>query len=444
MERVACVQLVKQLKTNNLYEILQSAFKQLHSTETVLLRVQNDLLQAVDNEGGAISVLLDLSAAFETIDHEKLLNLLNQPGGIRGVALKWFESYLKNRTQTVQIRSCTSTPVTLKYWVPQGSVLSLILLSYLLCAQPPPPPPPPLAMLFENMGWHDDVIKWKHFPRNWPFVREIHRSPVNFPHKGQWRGALMFSLIYAWINDWVNNREAGDLRRQHGHYDVIVMNFHLYADDTQLYISFQPGVLVSKETAISCVEACIKDKKIWLANNLLKLNDDKTELIAIKSQNQHISKNIGSSLITPSSEPPRNLGVFFFTRDVFSMTTRMLSLRCKFDNITQVLIDLHWLPVEQRIENKVVLLFYKALLGKAPAYISPLLSLYTPTRPLRSETKSLLRVPICRLEGFGRRRFSYAAPSLWNPLPTPVKCASSIDTFKGSLEGTRRILQLLC
>ena len=71
---------------------------------------------------------------------------------------------------------------------------------------------------------HDDVIKWKHFPRNWPFVREIHRSLVNFPHKGQWRGALMFSLIYAWINDWVNNRDAGDLRRQHGHYDVIVMS----------------------------------------------------------------------------------------------------------------------------------------------------------------------------------------------------------------------------
>ena len=75
--------------------------------------------------------------------------------------------------------------------------------------------------------FHDDVIKWKHFPRNWPFVREIHRSPVNFPHKGQWRGALMFSLIYAWINDWVNNREAGELRRQHGHYDVIVMHASL-------------------------------------------------------------------------------------------------------------------------------------------------------------------------------------------------------------------------
>ena len=70
---------------------------------------------------------------------------------------------------------------------------------------------------------HYDVIKSKHFPRYWPIVRGIHRSPVNSPHKGQWRGALMFSLICVWINGWVNNREAGDLRRFRAHYDVIVM-----------------------------------------------------------------------------------------------------------------------------------------------------------------------------------------------------------------------------
>ena len=74
--------------------------------------------------------------------------------------------------------------------------------------------------------YHDDVIKWNPFPRYWPFVRGIHRSPVNSPHKGQWRGALMFSLICAWINDWVNNREAGDLRRHLGHYDVNVVYSH--------------------------------------------------------------------------------------------------------------------------------------------------------------------------------------------------------------------------
>ena len=92
---------------------------------------------------------------------------------------------------------------------------------------------------------HDHVMKWKHFPRYWPFVRGIHRSPVNSPHKGQWRGALMFSLICVWINDWVNNREAGDLRRYRAHCNVTVMNSWVvfpiiisfdYYCDTLLYI----------------------------------------------------------------------------------------------------------------------------------------------------------------------------------------------------------------
>ena len=74
-----------------------------------------------------------------------------------------------------------------------------------------------------SLKYHDDVIKWKHFPRYWPSVRGIHRSPVNSPHKGLWRGALMFSLICVWINGWVNNREAGDLRRNLAHYDVTVI-----------------------------------------------------------------------------------------------------------------------------------------------------------------------------------------------------------------------------
>ena len=83
------------------------------------------------------------------------------------------------------------------------------------------------AAIDDNVGimaTHDDVIKWRHFPRYWSLVRGIHRSPVNSPHKGQWRGALMFSLICVWINGWVNNGEACDLRRHRPHYDVIVMS----------------------------------------------------------------------------------------------------------------------------------------------------------------------------------------------------------------------------
>ena len=81
------------------------------------------------------------------------------------------------------------------------------------------------SLLFNkgNLG-HDDVIKWKHFPRYWPFVWGIHQWLVNSPHKGQWCGAVMFSFICAWINGWVNNRAADDFRCHHAHYDVIIMD----------------------------------------------------------------------------------------------------------------------------------------------------------------------------------------------------------------------------
>ena len=72
--------------------------------------------------------------------------------------------------------------------------------------------------------FHDDIIKWKRFPRYLPFVWGIYRSPVNSPHNDQWHRALMFSSIRAWTNGWVNNREAGDLRRNRAHYDVTAMS----------------------------------------------------------------------------------------------------------------------------------------------------------------------------------------------------------------------------
>ena len=104
-----------------------------------------------------------------------------------------------------------------------------------------------------SLGWHDDVIKWKHFPRYWPFVRGIHRSPVISPHKGQWCGALIFTLICARINGWVNNREAGDLRRYRGHYDVIVMGvlYHRVPETSTLPKYIQDPYLVLSMPAAS-------------------------------------------------------------------------------------------------------------------------------------------------------------------------------------------------
>ena len=83
---------------------------------------------------------------------------------------------------------------------------------------------------------HDDIIKWKHFPRNWPFVWRIHRTPVNSPYKGQWCRALMFSLICTWINGRVNNGQAGDLRCHHAHYDATVMDDDRLTHGHQLWL----------------------------------------------------------------------------------------------------------------------------------------------------------------------------------------------------------------
>ena len=97
----------------------------------------------------------------------------------------------------------------------------------------------------------------QHFPRYWPFVRGIHRPPVNSPHKDQRRGALMFSLICAWINGWVNNREAGDLRRHRAHCDVIVMNY-LYGS-TSMATHSGPSLALWRQCDLGLISAlCIR------------------------------------------------------------------------------------------------------------------------------------------------------------------------------------------
>ena len=356
IERIVCSQLVEHLQSNGLYEVFQSAYRQFHSTETALLRVQNDLLQAVDEHGGAVLVLLDLSAAFDTIDHVKLLNLLQNSFGIQGNSLNWFKSYLSDRTQSVLINGKKSKPCELIYGVPQGSVLGPVLFT-------------------------------------------IYTTPL------------------------------GDIIRGHG------LTFHLYAADTQLYVAFKPCQSISKQDTITRIEKCVEDIRIWMADNLLKLNDDKTEVIVITSRDklsceQNITINVGGCDIAPSKDPPRNLGVLFdstcglkhhinkicqsinynvycigkirkyLTQSTAEMMVnatitsrldycnsllygihddqinqlqwcqnnagRIVTLTRKYAHFTPVLFNLHCLPVVYRIRFKILLLTYKALNGLAP------------------------------------------------------------------------------
>ena len=134
LERIVLSQLNEHLNHNNLLSPLQSAYRPNHSTETALLRIVNDLLTAMDNNKICILTLLDLSAAFDTIDHQILLTRLQHSFGISGLALSWFSSYLSNRTHAVTINSLQSEHTTLHYGVPQGSVLGPVL--FILYTQP--------------------------------------------------------------------------------------------------------------------------------------------------------------------------------------------------------------------------------------------------------------------------------------------------------------------
>ena len=127
VEKVVAARLQKHLQDNQLYEPMQSAYRPAHSTETALVRVTNDLLCAVDKQQAVILVLLDLSAAFDTVDHDILLQRLHEEIGVCGVSLQWFESYLTGRKQVITINKTSSSERDLIYDVPQGSVLGSIL-----------------------------------------------------------------------------------------------------------------------------------------------------------------------------------------------------------------------------------------------------------------------------------------------------------------------------
>ena len=120
---MVAVRLQKYLKAYQLNESLQSAYKPFHSCETVLVRVHNDILVSIDKRHCVMLLLLDLSAAFDTVDHDILLTRLHSKYSISGIALEWFRSYLTNRSEFALIEGCRSQSRELKCGVPQGSVL---------------------------------------------------------------------------------------------------------------------------------------------------------------------------------------------------------------------------------------------------------------------------------------------------------------------------------
>jgi hypothetical protein len=237
VERVVMARLNEHMSAHSLREPLQSAYRPGHSIETALVKVFDDILCAVDSKKCVLLVLLDMSAAFDTIDHNIMLQRLQLLFGISGQALEWLKSYFDSRTQSVSINNCCSSPTALKYGVPQGSVA----------------------------------------------------GPSTIPNYGQ---------------------PIATLALEYG------VGLHLYADDTQLYVGCEIDDCDSSKEQL---EVCIAGIRTWMAANMLKLNDSKTEYLVIGTKHllqqlpeQIHSINIGSSQIESTSSA-RNIGVLMDT-----------------------------------------------------------------------------------------------------------------------------------
>ena len=219
IEHAVTSQLTQHISENSLVKLMQSAYRSGHSTETALLKVETDLLHAIDHQEVACLILLDLSSAFNPVDHCMLLQRLEICFGIKETALEWIRSYLTGRTQKVSVGKVMSSPVALSFGVPQGSVLGTILFT-------------------------------------------LYTSPL------------------------------GSICTKHD------INYHMYADDQQIYLSFKPSKAGDKENCIRRLEMCISEIREWMIVNKIKLNDDKTEFIFFGSRQQlskigDVSINIG-------------------------------------------------------------------------------------------------------------------------------------------------------
>ncbi|MCG8431411.1 MAG: reverse transcriptase family protein, partial [Candidatus Omnitrophica bacterium] len=401
--------------------ILQSAYKRNHSTETALLRVQNDIRMMVDKHGAAILVLLDLSAAFDTIDHDILLERLEKLIGIRGTALEWFRSYLTNRTQHVQINGTWSTARELLYGVPQGSVLGpLLFLIYIL----------PLGKLIDQgatprHGYADDTQLYVALP-----IRILQQELLHLEDN--------LCTVQKWltVNKLKGNPSKTEAKLFGSNNALNSLNIQtLSVAGTGVSVSADPvrnlGVIFDQTLSMSShVNRVVQCATFHLRNigRMRKFLTESATKLLVQSTVMSRLDHCNSLLIGIDDKVLGKL------QKVQNLAARIITRSKKYDHITPVLRSLHWLPVCRRVQFKVLLLVFKALNGLSPSYISDLLPLYVPGRSLRSADKGLLRVPRYRLETYGGRSFTVQACRLWNRLDPGLRGAGDVRAFRRGLK----------
>ena len=408
-------QLLKHLHTNKLLYHLQSAYRSDHSTETALLKICNDILSALDNKNVALLSLLDLSAAFDTIDHSILMSRLRTCFGISGSVLSWSESYFSGRFQSVSVHGTLSTPSPLLYGVPQGSVLGPIL--FVLYTYP-------LftivnAHLLSHHSFSDDNQLYITGPES-----EI-SSLVSSTQS-------CISQLKSWMT--VNKLKFNEDKTEMilisspksnltlpSSVDLNGCSITISSSVRNLGVTFDQSLSFRQHFANVCRLCYLEIRRISSVRHLSD-NATKTLLCAfVLSRLDYCSALLAGS--------PKHL---IEKLQKVQNHAAWLVFRCsKFDHVTPLLHSLHWLPVHLRIDYKISSLCFKVLESTASSYLSDLLHVYTPPRQLHySFDDQLFCVPHIRTKSYGQRSFAYQGANTWNQLPLSVRHLQSLASFK--------------
>ena len=419
IEKAILYQLKDYMEQNNLEESLQSAYKRFHSTETALVKVHNDIAYAIDNKCYVILLLLDLSAAFDTVDHAILLSRLSSRFGITDNALRWFTSYLEDREQRVCIDGIPSSSKPLRCGVPQGSVLGPVL--YLMYTHP--------------LG---DIVRRHGLSCH--FYADDTQLYCSFKPENQ---TVSVSAIESCVKDIDNWMLANRLKLNRDKTELLVIGSHYrpqlgieginVADESikpsdyarNIGIIFDKNITLERHVNMTCKSAFFHLRNIAKIRECLSQENAETLVHAFISSKLDFCNALLYGL-------PQYL--IDRLQYVQNCAARMLTKTKRSQHITPVLRELHWLPVKHRITYKILLLTYKTLNFMAPKYLIDLLQRYTPPRQLRSSSKNILKVPKSISKSYGDRAFQVAAPKLWNKLPDEIKLSSSLNEFKSKLK----------
>lgn len=420
LEKVILSQLQEHLLANGLLDTFQSAYKKNHSTETALLHISDLLLSSADNKETSVLALLDLSAAFDTIDHSILLSRLSSTFGISGSALTWFSSYLSDRKQTVSVNGLLSSPRALKYGVPQGSVLGPVLFTlYTL----------PLSDIIKahNCNFHkyadDTQLQDSAPPRDLSII--LHN----------------ISLCISSIKDWMlqnklclNDSKTEALCVGSQKSLSLVSDHFLEVGGTE--IPFQKSV---------------RDLGVWIDSTLSmheqisqicrSCNFQLRKISSVRSfLTQEAVIQLVTSLILSRLDYCNSLLAGLPSKQISRLqrvqnnAARLIFRKSKRTHVTPLFMKLHWLPVEYRIQYKLATLAFRCFDGTLPPYLSSLLPIYQPSRSLRSGSEKLLCKPKTTTKSFGQRSFHFQAPSVWNALPSSLRDITSLPSFKSNLK----------